>query len=109
LSGILAGVPAYLISEFAATDHGDSQRYANLAFPSVSQYGGRYMAQGAVPHVAEGDWPDGHRVSIVEFPTMEQLLAWYASPEYAEALAARTPAMTRRLLFIEGKAVPPST
>ena len=39
---------------------------------------------------------------IVEFPTMEQLLTWYHSEDYAEALEIRETALTRRLLFVDG-------
>jgi uncharacterized protein (DUF1330 family) len=42
------------------------------------------------------------RVVVVEFPTMERLRGWYSSREYAEALAVRQTALTRRLLFVEG-------
>jgi uncharacterized protein (DUF1330 family) len=33
---------------------------------------------------------------------MEQLRAWYGSPEYAGALAIRKTAVSRRLLFVRG-------
>jgi uncharacterized protein (DUF1330 family) len=45
-------------------------------------------------------------VVVVEFPSMERLLQWYSSPEYAEALAVRRTALDRRLLFVDGVTVP---
>ncbi len=51
--------------------------------------------RGAEPHVAEGD-PTTRRIVIVEFPTMERLKEWYASAEYAKALALRARALDRR-------------
>jgi len=39
---------------------------------------------------------------VVEFPTMQQLRRWYSSEDYAEALAVRKTALTRRLLFVDG-------
>jgi len=39
---------------------------------------------------------------MVEFPSMDELRSWYASADYAEALAVRETAMTRRLLFLPG-------
>jgi uncharacterized protein (DUF1330 family) len=95
-------MPAYLVSEFSVADEADARRYAELASVSVRQHGGRYVVQGAAPHVPEGDWPGGQRVSIIEFPTMDCLMTWYRSSEYAEALAVRTPTMKRRLIFVEG-------
>jgi uncharacterized protein (DUF1330 family) len=43
---------------------------------------------------------------IVEFPTMDRAHEWYRSPEYAEPLALRGGALSRRLLFVEGAAPP---
>jgi len=78
------------------------QRYRELASASISRHGGRYLVRGADPQVAEGDWPAGRRVVVVEFPTMEHLQAWYASADYAEARAVRQTALDRRLLFVDG-------
>ena len=41
-------------------------------------------------------------IIVVEFPSMERLREWYASPEYAEALKLRRTALDRRLIFVEG-------
>lgn len=39
---------------------------------------------------------------MVAFPSMERLRGWYTSADYAEALAIRDTALTRRLLFVDG-------
>ena len=39
---------------------------------------------------------------IVEFPDMDTLQRWYSSEAYAEALAYRDRALSRRLLFVDG-------
>jgi uncharacterized protein (DUF1330 family) len=49
----------------------------------------------------EGGTPPKN-VIVVEFPTMERLREWYASPEYAKALNVRHTAFARRLIFVEG-------
>jgi uncharacterized protein (DUF1330 family) len=95
-------VTAYVISEVEILDESEGQRYRELASASIAQYGGRYIVRGAAPEVPEGDWPSSQRVVVVEFPTMERLRCWYNSPEYAEALAVRQTALSRRLLFVEG-------
>jgi len=95
-------MPAYVISEVAVLDEAQGQRYRELAAASIARYGGRYLVRGAEPAVPEGDWPAAHRVVVVEFPTMQRLRSWYASTEYAEALAVRQTALTRRLLFVDG-------
>ena len=97
-------MPAYVISEVEVVDDVLGQRYRELAAVSIAHYGGRYLVRGAAPEVPEGDgdWPAAQRVVIVEFESMERLHAWYASPEYAEALAIRGSALRRRLLFLDG-------
>jgi uncharacterized protein (DUF1330 family) len=50
--------------------------------------------------------PPPKTIIVVEFPTMERLREWYASPEYAEALKERQTAFDRRLVFVED--VPPA-
>jgi uncharacterized protein (DUF1330 family) len=93
---------AYVISEVEVVDEEPGQKYRELASASIAAYGGRYIVRGAEPDVPEGDWPSAQRVVIVEFPTMERLQRWYASPEYAEALAVGHTALRRRLLFVAG-------
>jgi uncharacterized protein (DUF1330 family) len=98
---------AYVISEVEMLDETQGRRYRELAAGSIARHGGRYLVRGAAPVVAEGDWPPGCRIVIVEFATMERLQAWYASADYAEALAVRQTALDRRLLFVDGAPTAP--
>lgn len=93
---------AYVISEVEMLDETQGQRYRELAAASIALYGGKYLVRGANPDVPEGNWPSAQRVVVVEFPSMDRLQEWYASPEYAEALIVRQTALARRLLFVEG-------
>ena len=102
ISGYLFTVSAYVISEVRIVDTGAATRYMALAEASIARHDGRYVARAAVPDVPEGDWDDGRRVVIVEFPTMKKLREWYGSSDYAEALAIRDVALDRRLLFVPG-------
>jgi uncharacterized protein (DUF1330 family) len=95
-------MPAYVISEVTLHDNAAADRYRSLAADSIARYGGRYVVRGGAVEAVEGDWPPEQQVVIVEFPTMDRLREWHASPEYAEALAFRDEALTRRLLFVEG-------
>ena len=97
-----ASMSAYVISEAEVLDGARGQRYRELAAASIARYGGRYIVRGAEPEVPEGEWSSAQRVVIVEFPAMDHLHRWYDSPEYAEALAVRRSALSRRLLFAEG-------
>jgi len=92
-------MPAYVISELEVLDPVEIETYRTIAAQSIAQYGGRYLVRGGAANVAEGGPPPEN---IVEFPSMERVREWYASPEYAEALKVRRTALDRRLIFVEG-------
>jgi uncharacterized protein (DUF1330 family) len=93
---------AYSITDVEVLDIDEFRRYREVAGAAVAQYGGRFLVRGAEPVVAEGQWPSGQRVNVIEFLSMEQLKAWYDSPEYAPARDIARTALRRRLLFVEG-------
>jgi uncharacterized protein (DUF1330 family) len=96
---------AYVIVEAKVLDEQALNDYGSIARPSVLQYGGRYLVfslDGAV--ALEGLKPSG--IAIVEFPTIERLKEWYASPEYAPALKLMPKALDRRMIYVEG--LPPA-
>jgi uncharacterized protein (DUF1330 family) len=96
---------AYVISDLEVHDRIAFERYRSLAAASIAQYGGHYLVRGGAIETAEGGPPPVLMV-IVEFPDMDRLRQWYGSPEYAAALAFRDAALSRRLLFVEGVALP---
>ena len=94
---------AYVISEVEPRDPVGWETYRSMAAKTIAQYGGRYLVRGGAAEAAEGG-PPPKTLIIVEFPSMERLREWYASPEYAEALKVRRTALERRLIFVEGVA-----
>jgi uncharacterized protein (DUF1330 family) len=92
---------AYVISEVEMRDAADFETYRSIAAETISKYGGRYLIRGGAVSLIEGG-PPPKTIIVVEFPTMERLREWYASPEYAEALKVRRTALDRRLIFVEG-------
>ena len=94
---------AYVISEVEVRDHEAVQAYRTMAAASIAHHGGRYLVRGGAADLAEGG-PEPRNLIIVEFPSMERLRQWYASPEYAEALKLSRTALDRRLVFVEGVA-----
>jgi uncharacterized protein (DUF1330 family) len=93
---------AYVISEVEVLDEAQGERYRELAAASIERHGGRYLVRGATPDVPEGDWHAQQRVVVAEFPSMDELRAWYESGDYADALALSRTALKRRLLFVNG-------
>ncbi|KRR25368.1 hypothetical protein CQ14_10280 [Bradyrhizobium lablabi] len=96
-------MPAYVISEVEMRDAAGFETYRSIAAQTIAQYDGRYLVRGGAASVVEGG-PPPKAIVVVEFPTMERLREWYASPEYAEALKVRQSALDRRLIFVEGGA-----
>jgi uncharacterized protein (DUF1330 family) len=92
---------AYVISEVDVRDVAAIETYRTIAAKSIAKYGGRYLVRGGAASIAEGG-PPPKNIVVVEFPSMERLREWYASPEYAEALKVRATALDRRLIFVEG-------
>ncbi|WP_152362964.1 DUF1330 domain-containing protein [Microlunatus speluncae] len=92
----------YAISEVKIIDPAAAERYRALAAASIARHGGRYLVRGADPIVPEGEWDDGRRVVVVEFPSLDGLRQWYSSDDYAEALALSPSALDRRLIFVPG-------
>jgi uncharacterized protein (DUF1330 family) len=75
--------------------------YLEAAVRTAGKYGGRYRVRGGAMTVLEGSW-DVRRVVIIEFPTMDDLRAWYNDPEYQEWIPVRQALTESRLLAIEG-------
>jgi uncharacterized protein (DUF1330 family) len=92
---------AYVISEVDVRDSAGFETYRTIAAKAIAQYGGRYLVRGGAASIVEGG-PPAKNIIVVEFPSMEKLRQWYASPEYAQALKVRRTALDRRLIFVEG-------
>ncbi len=92
---------AYLIVDVHITDPTRYEEYKKLAAPTISAYGGRYIARGGATERLEGERTPG-RVVIVEFPTSERAREWWSSREYSEAKAMRQAASTTEMWIVEG-------
>jgi uncharacterized protein (DUF1330 family) len=63
-------------------------QYRAKAAATIEAYGGRFLARGGNLEVLEGELPH-KRLVIIEFPTRQDAIAWYNSPEYQEILPMR--------------------
>jgi uncharacterized protein (DUF1330 family) len=94
-------MPAYVIVDITVRDRETYERYKQLATPAVAAYGGRYLVRGGASESLEGSWQPA-RFVILEFPTVQQGRAWWASPEYAPAKALRQSCADTEMLLVEG-------
>ena len=92
---------AYVIAEVDVNEPTLYDEYRKMVPATVQKYGGRFLVRGGAVDSREGGWNPA-RFVVLEFPTMEQARKWYASPEYAPALALRRKAASTKLILVEG-------
>lgn len=92
---------AYVFAEVEVTNPEGYKEYTTLVPPTIAHFGGRFLARGGEAHALEGDWPKVRRV-LIEFPSMDAAKKWFASPEYAKALALRRANSKGRLILLDG-------
>jgi uncharacterized protein (DUF1330 family) len=87
----------------ALVDVADPQVYQDYARENAvafAKFGARFLVRGGTSEVVEGV-ARARRV-VLEFPDYAAALACYHSPEYAKAMALRTPVSTADVIVIEG-------
>jgi uncharacterized protein (DUF1330 family) len=81
-------LPAYWVARSKILDPVAYKKYTDRIPGILEQYGGTVLARGGKCRIMEG--PDTfHRFVVIEFPTMEQAVACFESPEYKEAASFR--------------------
>ena len=94
-------MPAYVIALVDIKDSVRYETYRQLVMPTITAYGGRFIARGGRTEVLEGATSPG-RVVILEFPSVERAKEWWGSPEYSEAKSIRQATSEGTLIVIEG-------
>jgi uncharacterized protein (DUF1330 family) len=92
---------AYVVVNVKVLDPVLYDEYKALAPPSITLYGGRYLARGGRTTVLEGSYAP-ERFVILEFPSVERARAWWDSAEYARAKAMRQAAARTDVILLEG-------
>lgn len=93
---------AYVIARMTVHDANKLRKYANLAAPHTTRFGGRYLARGGELTNLEGTICDD-RLVISEFPNKAAAIAMFSDPEYRKVAEIREEAATTTMLtVIEG-------
>lgn len=91
----------FIYSRREITDEVKSLRYGELVVPQIREFGGEVlMARGKVD-VLEGEW-EPMAITILRFDTMEELMAWYESPEYAPLKQMRLESNIGDIITVDG-------
>ena len=81
-------MPAYWVARSKINDPVEYKKYTDLVPAIIAKHGGKVLARGGRYQIMEG--PDKfHRFVVIEFPTFEQGVACFTSPEYDQAAAFR--------------------
>lgn len=94
-------MPAYVIADVEVIDSAGYEEYRQKVPATIAAHGGRYLARGGVTEVLEGAWSP-KRCVVLEFPSMAQFRAWWASPEYQPLRAIRERTARSHLVVTEG-------
>ncbi len=94
-------MPAYWVARAKITDPTTYKKYTDRVPDIISRHGGKVLARGGRYRIMEG--PEGfHRFIVIEFPTFEQAVACFESPEYQEASVFRRAAGVVENVIVEG-------
>lgn len=94
-------MPAYVVSMMSISDADTYKKYTDRTPPIVEKYGGKFLARGGEVLTVEGE-PYKDRMVILEFPSKQHILDWFADPEYQEAMVFRHASSEARILVMEG-------
>lgn len=91
---------AYIIARIEVSDLDDYKAYANQTVALAEAAGGTFLVKGGAMTQVEGSGPDRH--VLISFPSREQALEWYHSPEYQAILPIALRSSTRDLVIVDG-------
>ncbi len=90
----------YWIGHVDVTDPERYKDYMAANNAAFAKYGARFLIRGGRFEAVEGEGRSRH--VVIEFPSYEDALACYRSPEYAKAMALRANAGIADIIVIEG-------
>ena len=76
------------------------KKYVETAKPAFERHGAKFLARGGRTEVLEGK--ARARNVLIEFPSMEEALACYNSPEYQAARKFRQSVSEGEFVLVEG-------
>jgi uncharacterized protein (DUF1330 family) len=92
---------AYVIVRVKVTDGDKFKGYQALTPNAVAKNGGKFIVRGGDTITLEGE-NETRRVVVIEFADMAAAQAFWNSPEYAEAKAARENAADFQAFIVDG-------
>ncbi|SDZ39996.1 Uncharacterized conserved protein, DUF1330 family [Jannaschia faecimaris] len=75
---------AFFVSRIKVNDPTKMQEYAAATGPTIAAHGGKLVLRGASSATLIGDEAKQHMTSVVQFPDLDALNAWFNSPDYQQ-------------------------
>ena len=79
---------AYWLARSKINDPVEYKKYTDLVLGIIAQYGGKVLARGGKYQIMEGP-QDFQRFVVIEFPSLEDGVKCFESPEYVAAAQYR--------------------
>jgi uncharacterized protein (DUF1330 family) len=92
-------MPIYLNAQLTISDRETYGSYESGFMEIFAKYKGTLLGLSESPELLEGEW-DFTRTVLISFPTREDALAWFNSPEYQELAKHRKQASTGPIMLI---------
>jgi len=94
-------IPGYAVAYLRDVDLNDQVvAYLERIDATLDEYGGRFVVHGGRLHPVEGEWTGA--LVVIEFPSVQAALDWYASPGYQQILPLRTENTRSMATVVEG-------
>jgi len=90
----------YWIARVDVSDPETYKKYVETGKPAFERHNAKFLARGGRTEVLEGK--ARARNVVIEFPSMEEALACYNSPEYTAARAIRQTVSEGEFVLVEG-------
>jgi uncharacterized protein (DUF1330 family) len=90
----------YWIARMTVNNSAEYPKYVEAASPAFKQYGAKFIIRGGRAEAVEG--PGRERNVVIEFPSFEDALACYNSPDYQAAAKIRQACAEGEIIVVEG-------
>jgi uncharacterized protein (DUF1330 family) len=97
---------AYVIIDVKITNPEQYEQVKKLTPPTVTKYGGRYLARGGKTLRLAGTW-DPNRLVLLEFCDLTRAQEWLDSPEYQVVKEVRDQCAKVTIVATEALIQPP--
>ena len=94
-------MPAYVHINLRVVDAAKQASLAPRFQAALHEAGGRILYFGRIAQVLEGDETPLPMAGVLEFPTLDQALAFYNSEKYAPIKAERREAQQARMFIVD--------